>query len=68
VPTVTTVRRHCVVRAYDSREWIHGGVLVDTREAAKAISTFLNDPVVAKVHVRNVEYGCFAYEAHRAPE
>jgi hypothetical protein len=66
VPEVTRVRANCVVRAYDGRDWIHDGKLVDSADAAATIAAFFADAAVARVHVRNVGYGCFAYEATRA--
>ena len=67
VPEVTTVRTHCVVRTYDSRGWIHDGVLTETRDAAAVIIASFEDPDVAYAHVRNVGYGCFAYAVKRVP-
>jgi hypothetical protein len=65
LPDVTQARAQCVVRAYDGRDWIHDGKLVDREEAARQIAAFLADPAVARVHVRNVAYGCFAYAVTR---
>lgn len=65
LPEVTRMRAQCVVRAYDERNWIHDGRLVDTAGAGAAIAAFFEDPAVRMVHVRNVGYGCFAYAVTR---
>lgn len=66
IPEVTVARAHCVVRAYDQRGWIHDGRLTETAAVADVLRAFFADAAVAYAHVRNVGYGCFAYEVRRA--
>ncbi|KOV98739.1 hypothetical protein ADK65_20635 [Streptomyces sp. NRRL B-1140] len=59
---------HRTVRRYSAQGHILGGRLV--REAGafqQAFREAFDDPAVALVHVRAVEYGCFLYEVRRAP-
>ncbi|MFE0417478.1 DUF1203 domain-containing protein [Streptomyces tendae] len=56
-----TLRRY----SYDGR--ILGGRLVEGADAfAPALREAFDDPAVAFVHVRAVEYGCFLYEVTRS--
>ncbi|MFD3619077.1 DUF1203 domain-containing protein [Streptomyces sp. NPDC058676] len=57
---------HRTVRRYSAEGHILGGRLAehpDDFEAAFAEA--FDDPAVALVHVRAVEYGCFLYEVHQ---
>ena len=40
--------------------------MADPAPAESVLAEVLADPAVAVVHVRAVEYGCFAFEARRA--
>lgn len=54
---------HRVVRRYSAEGHILGGRLVeDAGEFTAAFREAFEDPSVALVHVRAVEYGCFLYE------
>ena len=54
---------HRVVRRYSAEGHILGGRLVeDAGEFTTAFREAFEDPSVALVHVRAVEYGCFLYE------
>jgi hypothetical protein len=55
---------HRVLRRYSAEGRILGGQLVETDFAA-ALDEAFDDPSVAFVHVRAVEYGCFYYEVSR---
>ncbi|MCN9239436.1 DUF1203 domain-containing protein [Streptomyces sp. RY43-2] len=55
---------HRTVRRYSRDGHILGGRLVDTGLEA-AVTEAFDDPDVALVHVRAVEYGCFLYEVRR---
>ncbi len=63
---------HRVLRAYSGGGQILGGRLASAAELAdpaaaeSVLAEVLADPAVAVVHVRAVEYGCFAFEARRA--
>jgi hypothetical protein len=63
---------HRVLRAYSAGGQILGGrlasatELADPQAAGSVLAEVLADPAVAVVHVRAVEYGCFAFEARRA--
>jgi hypothetical protein len=58
---------HRTVRRYSAEGHILGGRLVERAEdLAAAIQNAFDDPDVALVHVRAVEYGCFLYEVRRA--
>ncbi|KOV12051.1 hypothetical protein ADK60_33550 [Streptomyces sp. XY431] len=54
-----------VLRAYDRRGHILGGVVVLPETAEAGAALLLADPEVAVVHVRAVEYGCFMHEVRR---
>ncbi|MGV9346603.1 DUF1203 domain-containing protein [Streptomyces spiralis] len=67
---------HRTVRRYSADGRIHGGRLVEGNEGGEgdegdpaafeaAITEAFDDPAVALVHVRAVEYGCFLYEVRR---
>lgn len=57
---------HRVVRRYSAEGRILGGRLAGPGDAfASALQEALDDPAVAFVHVRAVEYGCFLYEVRR---
>lgn len=55
---------HRTVRRYSADGHILGGELVDALDDAAFRKAF-DDPEVALVHVRAVEYGCFLYEVRR---
>ncbi|MER5602195.1 DUF1203 domain-containing protein [Streptomyces sp. NPDC002265] len=60
---------HRIVRRYSAEGRILGGELVGTpgdTAFREAFHNALDDPSVAFVHVRAVEYGCFLYEVARA--
>ncbi|MFE6621590.1 DUF1203 domain-containing protein [Streptomyces sp. NPDC057740] len=58
---------HRVVRRYSAQGHILGGRLVEGASAfTAAFREAFEDPSVALVHVRAVEYGCFLYEVRRA--
>ncbi|MDF3143691.1 MULTISPECIES: DUF1203 domain-containing protein [unclassified Streptomyces] len=58
---------HRTVRRYSAEGHILGGQLVaDANGVAGALQNAFDDPAVALVHVRAVEYGCFLYEVRRA--
>ncbi|MFF7768161.1 DUF1203 domain-containing protein [Streptomyces massasporeus] len=57
---------HRTVRRYSAEGRILGGRLVGEPDAFRqALREAFDDPVVALVHVRAVEYGCFLYEVRR---
>ncbi|MEU5090940.1 DUF1203 domain-containing protein [Streptomyces sp. NPDC021356] len=58
---------HRVVRRYSAGGHILGGRLVEAGAAHfdAALAEAFDDPAVALVHVRAVEYGCFLYEVRR---
>ncbi len=65
---------HRTVRRYSAEGHILGGELVGTPDAVdqtcteafeQALAEAFDDPAVALVHVRAVEYGCFLYEVRR---
>ncbi|MFJ5773403.1 DUF1203 domain-containing protein [Streptomyces sp. NPDC093094] len=58
----TQARR--VLRRYSADGRILGGRLVESG-FEKALREAFDDPAVALVHVRAVEYGCFLYEVRR---
>ncbi|MEV1078479.1 DUF1203 domain-containing protein [Streptomyces sp. NPDC050211] len=58
-------RAHRTVRRYSAEGRILGGELVDAVDD-EAFRKAFDDPAVALVHVRAVEYGCFLYEVRRA--
>ncbi|WP_217169923.1 DUF1203 domain-containing protein [Streptomyces sp. AC512_CC834] len=53
---------HRTVRRYSVEGRILGGSLVEPDGFAPALRNAFDDPAVAFVHVRAVEYGCFLYE------
>ncbi|MCX5557734.1 DUF1203 domain-containing protein [Streptomyces sp. NBC_00038] len=55
---------HRTLRRYSAEGRILGGRLVDALDDAAFRNAF-DDPAVALVHVRAVEYGCFLYEVRR---
>jgi len=55
---------HRTVRRYSADGRILGGRLVETLDD-DAFRNAFDDPAVALVHVRAVEYGCFLYEVRR---
>ncbi|MEU7060330.1 DUF1203 domain-containing protein [Streptomyces sp. NPDC046197] len=58
---------HRTLRRYSARGHILGGRLVARpEEFDAALREAFDDPAVALVHVRAVEYGCFLYEVRRA--
>lgn len=59
---------HRTVRRYSAEGRILGGRLVEDTSAEGFEAAFreaFDDPAVALVHVRAVEYGCFLYEVRR---
>ncbi|MFL9656125.1 MULTISPECIES: DUF1203 domain-containing protein [Streptomyces] len=57
---------HRTLRRYSADGHILGGRLVEGADAfAPALREAFDDPAVAFVHVRAVEYGCFLYEVRR---
>ncbi|MCT9078528.1 DUF1203 domain-containing protein [Streptomyces fulvoviolaceus] len=57
---------HRTVRRYSAEGRILGGQLVEAAgDFDAAFRSALDDPAVALVHVRAVEYGCFLYEVRR---
>ncbi|MFK4542955.1 hypothetical protein RKD29_002551 [Streptomyces tendae] len=58
---------HRTLRRYSADGHILGGRLVEGADAfAPALREAFDDPAVAFVHVRAVEYGCFLYEVTRS--
>lgn len=55
---------HRTLRRYSAEGHIRGGHLVEDDFEA-ALTNAFDDPEVALVHVRAVEYGCFLYEVRR---
>ncbi|MET9401822.1 DUF1203 domain-containing protein [Kitasatospora sp. NPDC002965] len=55
-----------VLRAYDRRGHILGGVPVVPETAEAGAAALLADPEVAVVHVRALHFGCFMHEVRRA--
>ncbi|MFG2787195.1 DUF1203 domain-containing protein [Streptomyces sp. NPDC048419] len=56
---------HRTVRRYSADGHILGGALVAAPDD-DAFKNAFDDPTVALLHVRAVEYGCFLYEVRRA--
>ncbi|MBI3216939.1 MAG: DUF1203 domain-containing protein [Mycobacterium sp.] len=53
-----------VLRAYDSRGWIHPATTThDGKDAERALREVLSAPGVVEVHSRNIAYGCFMFSA-----
>ncbi|MER7480981.1 DUF1203 domain-containing protein [Streptomyces sp. NPDC126510] len=60
---------HRTVRRYSAQGHILGGRLVEEPAAfEEALTEAFDDPAVALIHVRAVEYGCFLYEVRRGFE
>ncbi|CAM5426382.1 hypothetical protein SVIOM74S_01738 [Streptomyces violarus] len=60
---------HRTVRRYSAEGHILGGRLVEEPgDFDEALAEAFDDPAVALVHVRAVEYGCFLYEVRRGRE
>ena len=57
---------HRILRRYSAAGHILGGELVAAPDD-NAFRNAFDDPSVALVHVRAVEYGCFLYEVRRPP-
>jgi Protein of unknown function (DUF1203) len=57
--------RSQVLRAYDGRGRIVGGRLHDGREPEAVVAELFADPVVDRLHSRNVVYGCFMFAVVR---
>ncbi|MDR6973919.1 hypothetical protein J2X68_000588 [Streptomyces sp. 3330] len=58
-------RAHRAVRRYSADGRILGGALAGVGGLDAAFRDAFDDPDVAFVHVRAVEYGCFLYEVRR---
>ncbi|MGQ4362104.1 DUF1203 domain-containing protein [Streptomyces sp. SAS_272] len=56
---------HRTVRRYSGEGRILGGALVGAGGLDAALREAFDDPAVAFVHVRAVEYGCYLYEVRR---
>ncbi|MFI9329729.1 DUF1203 domain-containing protein [Kitasatospora sp. NPDC052868] len=54
-----------VLRAYDRRGHVLGGVTVTPETAEAGAAALLADPEVAVVHVRALHFGCFMHEVRR---
>lgn len=55
-----------VLRAYDSRGWIHPATTVhDGSDPVGAIERVLAEPDVVEVHSRNLAYGCYMFAITR---
>jgi hypothetical protein len=65
---------HRVLRAYDGDGHILGGRLVEADPSGNpvaaelALAQLFADPLVAVVHGRAVEFGCFTFEARRVAD
>jgi hypothetical protein len=58
------IGRPQVLRAYDSRGWIHPATTMhDGSDPLTALRSVLAHPGVVEVHSRNVTYGCFMFIA-----
>jgi hypothetical protein len=58
--------RKQVLRAYDSRGWIHPSTRVhDGSDPEAVIAEILADPQVDRIHSRNVAYGCYMFAITR---
>ncbi|MFI2757957.1 DUF1203 domain-containing protein [Streptomyces echinatus] len=61
------INSHRTLRRYSADGRILGGRLVADADAfPSALADAFDDPEVALVHVRAVEYGCFLYEVRRS--
>jgi hypothetical protein len=57
-----------VLRAYDRRGYIRGGVLKAAgQEPEPLLDELFADPDVAFVHARALEHGCFTFAVERGP-
>jgi hypothetical protein len=54
-----------VFRAYNRRGHIQGGVVVAPGGGEAAARKWFEDPDVALIHVRAIEFGCFMFEIRR---
>jgi hypothetical protein len=62
------VGRPQILRAYDSRGWIHPATrLHDGLDPETVIAAMLAEPDVVQLHSRNVAYGCFMFAITRVP-
>ncbi|SNT44373.1 Protein of unknown function [Asanoa hainanensis] len=58
--------RRQVLRAYDSRGWIHPATREhDGTDPEAVIASILADPAVVQVHSRNIAYGCYMFAITR---
>ena len=58
------LRRPQVLRAYDSRGWIHPATTThDGSDPAAALDAVLAAEGVVEVHSRNIAYGCYMFTA-----
>jgi hypothetical protein len=58
-----------VLRAYDTRGWIHPATTVhDGSRPETVIGELLSHPDVVQIHSRNVAYGCYMFRITRTPE
>jgi hypothetical protein len=58
-----------VLRAYDSRGWIHEATRVhDGTDPESVIGGMLEDPTVVEIHSRNIAYGCLMFRVSRATD
>jgi hypothetical protein len=56
-----------VLRAYDSRGWIHGSTTVhDGQDPERVIAEQFAHPEVVLIHSRNIDYGCYNMAITRA--
>ncbi|GAB2911415.1 DUF1203 domain-containing protein [Streptomyces mayteni] len=56
-----------VLRAYDARGWIHEATTVhDGQDPERTIAELLATPGVARIHSRNVAYGCYMFAVSAA--
>jgi len=56
-----------VLRAYDSRGWIHESTQVhDGSDPETVIEAMFADPAVVEIHSRNIGYGCLMFRLSRA--
>lgn len=60
------IGRPQVLRAYDSRGWIHPTTRRhDGTDPDAVIAQILDDPEVVQIHSRNVAYGCYMFTVTR---
>ena len=53
-----------VLRAYDTRGWIHPATTThDGTDPEASLARVLREPGVVEVHSRNIGYGCFMFIA-----